>query len=316
MFLDLKVSNDQKKPCESAHEITLSLSQPNYIKPLLLSFPYPFLVDSIRASLHYAHRSISLVLNKAIQEPWPFELENHLKWKADDLQPWKETKKKLSDHLTHLSHQFNFYHLKNPSLMEDTALNAFRVNIATLYSSSNDFLCIQLKGSSKLNPGWYLRLHKPILTSPLNSPIVLLSAFHNQLTEKHTSKEKSDRNKAGKAFFGIFPDYKLEETPVKTLEITDKECLQLWRFILRLNSTKIEPSSWQKKHLPLGENSHDDHSHHCGAMVDVSPMKQILHSSHCIIIIAPYEQHYTKTSEGVYLDIGKRITPVKVNQFV
>jgi hypothetical protein len=51
-------------------------------------------------------------------------------------------------------------------------------------------------------------------------------------------------------------------------------------------------------------------------MVDVSPMKQILHSSHCIIIIAPYEQHYTKTSEGVYLDIGKWITPEKVNQFV
>ncbi|EFX66992.1 hypothetical protein DAPPUDRAFT_331487 [Daphnia pulex] len=37
---------------------------------------------------------------------------------------------------------------------------------------------------------------------------------------------------------------------------------------------------------------YDDHSHHCGAM------------------------RYTKTSEGVYLDIGKRITPVKVNQFV
>jgi hypothetical protein len=103
---------------------------------------------------------------------------------------------------------------------------------------------------------------------------VLLSAFHNQLTGKHTSKEKSDRNKDGKAFFGIFPDYKPEETPVETLEITDKECLQLWRFILRLNSTKIEPSSWQKKHLPLGENSHDDHSHHCGAMVVVSPLKQ------------------------------------------
>ncbi|EFX80652.1 hypothetical protein DAPPUDRAFT_103079 [Daphnia pulex] len=68
---DLKVSTDQRKPCESAHEITLSLSQPNYIKPLLLSFPHPFLVDSIRASLHCAHRSISLVLNKAIQEPWP-----------------------------------------------------------------------------------------------------------------------------------------------------------------------------------------------------------------------------------------------------
>ncbi len=219
---------------------------------MLLSFPYPFLVDNIQVYLHCEDRFISLVLKKAIQEPWPCEFKNNLKWKPDNLQPWEETTNYLGSSSSHLGQQFNFYHLKNPSLMENTALNELRTNLSPLYSSSTDFYCIQLKGS-KQNPDWYLRIHKPILTSPLNSPIVLLSAFYNQLTGKH--KEKRDRHKAGKDFFCLFPDYKPEKTPIETVEIDNKESLQLFRFILRLNSTKIEPSLWQKKYLPMGENS-------------------------------------------------------------
>ena len=250
--LGLIISTDQRKPCESAHEITLSFRQPNYIKPLLLSFPYPFLVDNIKVSLHCEDRFISLVLKKAILEPWPCEFKNNSKWKPDSLQPWEEKKDLLGSTVSHLGQQFNFYHLQNRSLMENTALNELRGNLSPLLSSSTDFYCIQLKGS-KQNPDWFLRIHKPILTSPLNSPIVLLSAFYNQLTGKH--KEKSDRHKTAKDFFCIFPDYKPEKTPIVTLEIDNKESLLLWRFILRLNSTKIEPSLWQKKYLPMGENS-------------------------------------------------------------
>jgi hypothetical protein len=54
-------------------------------------------------------------------------------------------------------------------------------------------------------------------------------------------------------FFRVFPSWESDET--LTIKADSMELLKLLRFVLRSNSTKIKPTTWQKNHLPLEENS-------------------------------------------------------------
>ena len=66
---------DQRKPCRSAHELIVSLSQPQNIRPLKISLPFPFISDSLRATLHRRDHLAVLVVQKALgPELWPCDL--------------------------------------------------------------------------------------------------------------------------------------------------------------------------------------------------------------------------------------------------
>ena len=50
----------------------------------------------------------------------------------------------------------------------------------------------------------------------------------------------------------IFGQVPLENA---TIFLSSEEGAQMWRYLLRLNSTKMVPSVWQKENIPLGENT-------------------------------------------------------------
>ena len=259
-FTGLKVATSERKPCESSHDVTVSLSQPINVEPLTLSFSHP--VFDIHATLHRKGRFIELVLMKAIQEPWPceFQASASSRWTADNLKPWIEKKivrpaknPNLNSLEMHLNSQFNYLHLMNPSLMERTPLTVVRDIVRALFFNASPCIRIMYKDSSSDNPEWYLRVHQPILTSPLGGPMLMLSALDNRLVAILKREGKWDKREASKDFANIFPDYSAER--LMTIEIETAQQMNLWRYFLRLNSTRILPSALQKKTVPLGEDS-------------------------------------------------------------
>lgn len=252
------MTTNRRKPCESAHDVTVSLSQPNNIEPLSMTFPFPILVDEIRATLHRNDHFINLVLKKAVLEPWPHEFQvEHTKWDADKLKLWVEKEIKvendnfgisrpslaascMNSSMVHLVCQFKFSQVQTPSLMEKTPLNLVRCIIREIFqrftsrkAPRTNFVRICLMGSSAENPDWYLRVHKPIRTSPGGSPMLMISAFDSNLAKSLETRNAASKPKDNN-FSRVFPVPKPEET--MTVEIESKESLQLFRYVLRLNS--------------------------------------------------------------------------------
>jgi hypothetical protein len=254
-FVGLKVETNVRAPCESSHEITLSLNQPDNFKPLVLSLPYPILVDGIRATLNLKSRHVDLVLKKALWEPWPCEYRPadnlHNVLDPDQLKPWKE--ESLQHSLkNHIRNQFNINVVNNVSLMKQSPLNVrFVMNVLFSDISRLPSRCFTIQRKNAPTPDWIFLVHRPVSTTPTGRPFLLLSAFDFTLALKLIAGGKLSKKKNEKNFQRIFPGgMKGNTIPIQTAEDS-----QLLRFVLRLNRTKITPSKWQKKNLALGEES-------------------------------------------------------------
>ncbi len=262
------MSPNQTLPCESVHGLTLSLRQPNDIEPLALNFPFPILVNDISATLHRSTRSIDLVLKKALYEPWPceFQATTQSRWNVDNLKPWKDGSEAESQLMIHLCTQFKMKEIRSHlSEIEQkidyrskmSALKQVKGTIHSLMESTEEFVCIRRKDSPQ-SPDWYIRVHLPVRVSPLGSPILLLSAIDHRLIEKLNSQGKVDVQQSLDDFTRIFEAPRHKKNPggnLSTIWTFNSEEEQLLRYVLRLNSTKIVPSTWQKKNLPQGENN-------------------------------------------------------------
>lgn len=240
-------------PCESAHGINVSLSQPNHMNQLALSFPHPIIVNEISATLHRKDRLIDLVLKKALYEPWPCEFQtNQSKWVVDNFEPWKDSTE-MSSLGIHLGTQFKCNVIRNPSLLEKSDLNQVRELIKSFFFSVtvgvSKLFSVQREDSTE-DPDWYIKAHPPVRFSPNGSPILMLSVFDHRLGEKFASMGKLDAQKYAAHFFRILG----KSNHFSAFRLSASE-IQLFRYLLRLNSTKILPSIWQQKNLPLGENS-------------------------------------------------------------
>ena len=94
-------------------------------------------------------------------------------------------------------------------------------------------------------------VHLPIRFTPQAVPLLLLSVVDFQLVELLVEQGKR----------------KDEQLQLDCKHINDQNCtfcridanstdtIRLLRYLLRLNSTKIKPSTWQLENLPLKENS-------------------------------------------------------------
>ncbi len=249
------MTTNRRTPCESCHEITLSLIQPKNFKPLSLSFPYPILVDDIRAALNLKSRHVDLVLKKGLWEPWSCEclptngLQNVLN--PDQLKPWKEENsfqpslpnRNLNFLENHIRSQFNINHLENISLMEKSPLNVVRYVMKVLFLDPSRYVTIQRMNAPA--PDWFFLVHHPVSTTPTGRPVLLLSAFDFRLAEKLIADGKWSQKKNEENLKRVFPGGKEAlNIPIQTAEDS-----QLLRFVLRLNRSKITPSKWQKKIL-------------------------------------------------------------------
>ena len=255
LLIGFKASANENWPCESTHELTISLTQPDNVKPLTLSLPYPILVGDIQTNLHPKDRFIDLVLKKATREPWPYEYQKAQsnKWNLDSLKPWEEGKR-LDTISTHVDSQFNLFH-RPYTQFKTNALNKVRAIIRAIFVNSSNYdqeiFGIQQKDSPVSSPDWYLRVHLPIRTSPLGDPILLVSAVDHRLAEILVSKGKLNKRILEEDLIKYF-----DNSEITTFWTYTSEEAQLWRYVLRLNSTKVAAPILQMNSLSLGaENS-------------------------------------------------------------
>lgn len=184
----LKVTTNEQAPCESCHDVTISLIQPNKIKPLLLSFAFPILAKSVQATLHRKSRHVDLVLKKSLLEPWPCEFHTKTsKWVIDNLVPWENSSPEMVNSVEHhVSSQF--YSLEEIDIgrfrdPKSSALNSFRLKLTSMMLDDVEYV------SYGRNNDWYLlKLHRPLLTSPMGSPILLVTALDDNHTKNMTKR--------------------------------------------------------------------------------------------------------------------------------
>jgi hypothetical protein len=185
-------------------------------------------------------------------EPWPCEYrpadDLHNVLDPDQLKPWKEEESFQPPLANHFMNQFNIIDLENTHQLGKYPLAIVPCVMQFLFLASS-FVTIQRKNAP--TPDWFFRVHHPVSITPTGRPVLLLSAFDFRLAEKLAKGGIWNKKKTVESFKRVNPSSEdLMTIPIKTTEDS-----QLLRFILRLNSLKIIPSTWQKKNLTLGEDS-------------------------------------------------------------
>ena len=256
-----------KRFSESAHRITVSLDD---VEPVTVTLPHPIVPDTIKATLSPTDSIVDIIAAKALHGVWPDDDIQHkgFRWNAETLEP--RTYLMDDEQLeSHLLCQLPYCHWKNKSwplpsdlearrnAEESTQVRFIIGDIFGIVADQKDQheLRFQLKinESSHETADWYVRAHLPIRISPLGTPIVLLSAVDQRLSESLQKEGKLDRGPAKKNFHRIFGHVSEEERiviPIPTMEVA-----RLFRYILRLNSTRIRPTEWQKENVPQGNNA-------------------------------------------------------------
>ena len=100
---------------------------------------------------------------------------------------------------------------------------------------------------------WQLRVHFPILEAPDGFPMLLVSAFDHVFAKQLVTQGHFKEKQLREDFDRIYDRKRRQDA--KELVFATQETADLFRYILRLNSTKMMPSSWQENHLPLGKYS-------------------------------------------------------------
>jgi hypothetical protein len=192
-------------------------------------------------------QKVDLLLKKSLQEPWPCEFHNKKsKWIIDDLVPWENEPFNSEDRFKNVEHhligQFLSKDIKSGHLRDSksSALDNLRFKLVLLTSGDAEFV------SYGRNDDWYLlKLHRPLLTSPTGTPILLITALHDNLTPKFGPKfftinptvpKKKEMDQC-KIFAKVFP-FGTPKGIKMEMDAETEEEFQLFRFLLRLNSTR------------------------------------------------------------------------------
>ena len=230
-----------------------------------IQVPWPFLVENANATFHYKKTEksppIKLILKKSLNDPWPSEFEKSSNINIERWQPWIEPGRETGNGLAiHINSQFPLEVLqdlmRNPDYIPNSALNEVRHIIKAViglhFEDKVDVFAIKdIRHPKKNKANFYLRVHPPLRVSPLGAPILLVSVVDINLSEKiFFSQTEAVKREAAQAFQHIFSTAG-EMCCVYTY--TD-EGSALLRYLLRLNSTKMQPSNWQSKNLPRRED--------------------------------------------------------------
>ena len=237
----------QRWPCRSSHRITVSLDG---VKPLTVTLPYPILSGTIKATLRRKDRIVEVVAAKALKDLWPEDVIRY-QFRCNAKNSEQCTDEELI--FRHLRAQFRISTLSTKykkSQMDDDVVTRIRVLINTIFKSAvmekEPLIALHFGELSSKTTEWLIRAHLPVRISPRGSPVLLLSA----LDKRHMDRSKLDSN-----FMRILCDSDLESKTFVAFIMKTEEEVQLFRYVLRINSTKIQPNSWQKKKLPRGGDS-------------------------------------------------------------
>ena len=250
-------------PGESSHQIPVSLTA---IEPITVTLPYPILPDSIKATLRRTEGLVEIVMKKALYDLWPEDATRHQKfrWNVENLQEWTNEKSLIY----HTMAQFSVIHCDNPKNVLsklEFPLTTVRALIGGLFCEMmlrQDVLFQLMEEGSPEKPHWCIRLHPPVRVSPQGTPIIFLSALDVRLQQQLKEEGKISASQSKQDFRRVFagptparPKLLPEELDNPSNIYIKAEDVGLFRYILRLNSTKMNPTSWQKENLPLDQPS-------------------------------------------------------------
>ena len=229
----MEVTTHEQAPCLSCHEITVSLIPPSKIKPLSLSFPFPILAKNVQATLTSRH--VDLVLKKSLYEPWPCDFHSEKqKWIINDLVPWKNENMQSGNKFNFIQHHFPDQFSSRQG-MDNSPLHNFRLKLAAMMMTSDLEYVVYGRNDDRYS----LKLHRPLLTSPMGSPILLITALDESFVKKKketpTNTPLSEEEVHHAAVNNIVFPF---DTPGNVFEAETEEEFQLLRFILRFNSTR------------------------------------------------------------------------------
>ena len=111
--------------------------------------------------------------------------------------------------------------------------------------------CVKVEGSTDdWNDEWYIRVHLPVRTSPHGAPLLLLSAVDVRQADRMISRGHLNKERFSNDCARIFGDRNdMSDVPFFTARQA-----RVLRSVLRLNSTKIQPTKWQMENVPLMED--------------------------------------------------------------
>ena len=240
--------DEQRWPCQSSHRITVSLDG---VKPLTITLPYPILMDNLKATLRRKDGVVDVVAVKAQNDLWPEDvIRDQFKWDTANLESW--TDMKAID--IHLTSQFG---PDGPASRESSALTGIRLLLSSIFTLAikEKKLLFELRSKGpEETKEWLVRVHLPVRTSPRGAPVLLLTALDQRQIARLERESKWNKQQGEKDHKRIFCSRDLPEK-FEVVELQSAEEVELFRHILRLNSTKIEPTTWQKKNLPQGGDS-------------------------------------------------------------
>ena len=251
--------SDRLWPCESAHNITVSLDR---VKSITVCLPHPILPKSIKAALQRKAGIVEVVAVKALPtDLWPDDVvDERFRWNPDQLEPCR------MDHATIMLHTYSqlpisFFKLQTSDSLKlsgryKDALAGVREFIGKIFDARTEegianFTAV-LQNREEF-PLIYLQIHSPVLTSPQGTPILLVSVLdHIQSVQlRHEGHVNQKEPNTGEIFREGNPTGK--GMVLKSYSLNTLEEIYLLRSILRLNSTKIQPTTWQEENLPLNE---------------------------------------------------------------
>jgi hypothetical protein len=237
------------------------------------------MVDFIKGTLRRSDRCIRLTLKKALREPWPQSFSEKPKWDVDCLSEWKQSpiwytfcfSSELRFHVACSQHQvavsdifrnntFEKVYFPEPRLTPPleivrdvigTILRVFEEGVDNFLSFNIDSVRLRSFSSSTKEPEFAFLAHRPLLLSPCGSPMLLISVLDCLFSKKLVEKGHLNAKEASEYLDRVF----VKKNIKPEILYTTHEGTKLLRYLLRLNSTKMKPSSWQENNLSLGKYS-------------------------------------------------------------
>ena len=100
---------------------------------------------------------------------------------------------------------------------------------------------------------FHLRVQPPVRFTPQGSPLLLVAVIDHQLARQLIADGKLNTEENQYEFHRIITQGVSRE--VCTIRTSSTEEMDLFRYSLRLNATRMRRGAWQSKNLPRGETS-------------------------------------------------------------
>ena len=169
----------------------------------------------------------------------------------------------IEEHSTfdmHLDAQFECDHLALEKRLfkkaESSALDEVREIVRAIFYGHHHnsfYLFAIFEHLHPDEPVMHVRIQPPVRFSPEGSPLLLISVLDHQLARQLIADGKLDREIHEEDFHRLITERVSRE--VCSIRLSSTKELNVLRYALRVNSTRMRPSAWQSKNLPRYEDS-------------------------------------------------------------